>query len=127
MRWVPLLVLVVFLGTIFVPQWINEKSARRYAQPLFDHPIPENAQVISTDAAKDDDGGITGAILLKTNWTSEALETFYSDLQMDPAKEGQTVVLHAKALTEEDLEVLQQAKLYEEGASYQFVYIYSGT
>lgn len=126
MRWVPLLVLIVFLGTIFVPQWVNEKVSMGYAQPLFDHPVPEDAQVISTDAAKDDDGGITGAILLKTNWTSEELEAFYSDLQMEPAEEGQTVVLRAKALTEEDLEVLQQAKLYEDGASYQFVYIYSG-
>ena len=124
-KWIPLLVLLVFLATIFVPRWVEERVCMKYGEPLFAHALPENTELISKDAAKDDAGGITAALLLKTDLTSEELEAFYSDLDCPPAEEGQTVTLTAKALSEDDLEVLQKAKLYEEGASYQFVYVYS--
>ena len=124
-RWLPLLVLLVFLATIFVPRGVEKRTCMAFGQPLFDHVLPEKAEIISTDAAKDDDGGVTAAILLKTDLTSQELEEFYADLECPPAEEGQNVTLQAKALTEADLAVLQQAKLYEEGASYQFIYVYS--
>jgi len=81
--------------------------------------------VISQDGAKSDDGSVLAAMLLKTNLTSEELEAFYADVNCEPAKKGHTVSILAKALTEDDLEVLKQAKLYEEGASYQFIYMQS--
>ena len=125
MKWGPLLILVVFLMTIFVPRWMNERSAMKFGEPLFAHALPDDTTVISQDAAIDDNGGVTAAILLQTNLTSEELAAFYADVQCPPAKEGQTVTVEAKALTEDDLAVLKQAKLYEEGASYQFIYVYS--
>lgn len=126
MRWIPLLVLVIFLGTIFVPRWINQQACKAYAEPLFSHALPDGAKVVSTDAVKDDNGGITAAILMQTDLSQEELKAFYADLELEPAEEGHTVSLNVKTLSEEDLDVLKQAKLYEDGASYQFVYIYSG-
>lgn len=125
-RWVPLAVLVVFLGAIFIPRWINQGIAKSYAEPLFSHALPEGAKVVSTDAVKDDDGGITAAILMQTDLSVEELKTFYSDLHLEPAEPEHTVLLEVKPLSEDDLDVLKQAKLYEEGCSYQFVYVYSG-
>ena len=66
------------------------------------------------------------ARLLKTDLTSEALEAFYADVEAEPAEPGDTVILRAKALDESSVEALKQAKVYEEGASYQFIYLYSG-
>lgn len=125
MKLVPLAVLLVFFATIFVPRWINERSAMKFGEPLFAHELPADTTVISQDGAKSDDGSVLAAMLLKTNLTSDELEAFYSDINCEPAEEGQTVSVLAKALTEEDLDVLKQAKLYEEGASYQFVYLQS--
>ena len=70
-------------------------------------------------------GGMIAAMLLKTDLTSEELEAFYADVDAQPAEEGDVVTLSAKALDESSLEALQKAKLYEEGAQYQFVYLYS--
>ena len=53
---------------------------------------------------------------------SEELKAYYGNLEMNPAKEGQNIEILAKPLSENDLEVLKQAKIYEEGANYQFVY-----
>ena len=125
MKWVPLLVLFVFLLTFFVPRWMNDRAAMTFGEPLFTHPLPNGAEIISQDGAVDEEGGVTAAILMKTDLTSEELQIHYTDLQCPPAKEGQVVTLEAKALTENDLEVLKQARVYEEGASYQFVYVYS--
>ena len=124
-KWGPLLVLLVFLMTIFVPRWMNERSAMKFGEPLFSHALPQDATVVSQDAAGDSNGGVTAAILLQTNLSSEELAAFYADVQCPPAKDGQIVTLEAKALNEDDLAVLKQAKLYEEGASYQFIYVYS--
>ena len=125
MKWIPLLVLLVFLLTIFVPRWMNTRIAMRFGEPLFTHPLPEGAEIVSQDGAVDDEGGVTAAILMKSDWNPEQLLIHYADLVCQPAKKGQNVTMEAKALTEADLEVLKQAKLYEEGASYQFVYVYS--
>ena len=65
------------------------------------------------------------AMILKTDLTSEELEAFYSDTEYPPAEEGQTVSLSAKPLDENSIKAMKQAKLYEEGASYQFIYLYS--
>ena len=124
-KWIPLLVLLVFLVTIFVPRWVEERVCMAYGEPLFNHALPEGSVLVSKDAAKDDEGVITAALLLQTDLNSEELEAFYADLDCQPAEEGQTVYLEAKPLDEDDLAVLKQAKLYVEGESYQFVYVYS--
>ena len=125
MKWIPLLVLLVFLLTIFVPRWMNNRTAMTFGEPLFAYPLPVDSEVISQDGAVDDEGGVTAAILMKTDLTSEQRLRHYADLVCQPAKEGQHVTMEAKALTEADLDVLKQARVYEEGASYQFIYVYS--
>ena len=124
-RWAPLLILLAFLLTIFVPRWTNERRAMTFGAPLFEYALPVGAEVISTDGAVDDEGGYTAAILMKTELSSEELLAHYAALDCPPAEEGQSVTLEAKPLTEEDLDVLKKARVYEEGASYQFLYVYS--
>lgn len=122
LKWIPLVMLLVFVLTMLVPRWIDQRISMKFGEPLFTYPLPEGSSIVSQDGARDDDGVITAAILIKTDLTSEELETYYANLTMEPVKEGQTVEIQAKPLTDADLEVLKKAQIYEEGAAYQFVY-----
>ena len=122
LKWVPLVMLLAFVLTMLVPRWIDQQICMKFGEPLFAYPLPEGSSIVSQDGARDDDGVITAAILIKTDLTSEELETYYANLTMEPVKEGETVEIQAKPLTDADLEVLKKAQIYEEGASYQFVY-----
>ena len=124
-KWLPWVMILLFVAVVFGPRWVDSAVSHHFGQPLFDHALPEDTVLVSKDAAKDSDGVITAALLLQTDWTSEELEAFYSDLEMEPVKEGQTIHVEAKALTESDLDVLKTAKLYVEGEQYQFVYVTS--
>ena len=124
-RWLPLIMVLIFVVVVFAPRWIDGIFCARFGKPLFDHALPENTVLVSQDAARDTDGVVTAALLLQTDLSSEELVAFYEDLDCPPAKEGQTVCLEAKPLTEEDLDVLKTAKLFVEGAQYQFVYVTS--
>ncbi len=124
-RILPWILLVVFVAVLLVPKWVGQRACNAFAAPLYNHALPEGAALIQKDAAKDREGGFTAALLLETDWSSEALIQFYSDTAYPPAKEGQTVKLDAKALDESSIAAMKQAKLYEEGKQYQFVYLYS--
>ncbi len=124
-RFIPLILLIAVMFAMAIPKRMEKKAAEAFGEPLFSHALPENTKLIEQDAAKDDEGGTTAALLLQTDLTSEELEAFYSDAAYLPAEEGQTVTLSAKALDEGSLDSLKQAGLYEDGASYQFVYLYS--
>ena len=124
-RWLPLIMVLIFVVVVFAPRWIDGMFCMKFGKPLFEHPLPENAVLVSRDAARDTEGVVTAALLLQTDLSSEELVVFYEDLDCQPAKEGQTVRLEAKPLTEEDLDVLKTAKLFVEGAQYQFVYMTS--
>lgn len=124
-RLLPLVLLLALLAVLLVPKYMTGRTCQRFGQPLFEHPVPEGSEIVVTDADKDDAGVITAAMILKTDWTSEELEAFYEDLDCQPVKEGQTVCLEAKTLTEDDLAVLEKANVYEPGASYQFIYVTS--
>ena len=121
----PAVILLAFALVMLVPKYFEGKAADAFGAPLFEHALPANTEVIEQDAAKTDDGGMMAAMLLKTDLTSEELEAFYADVDAQPAEEGDVVTLSAKALDESSLEALQKAKLYEEDAQYQFVYLYS--
>ena len=123
----PAIILLAFALVMLVPKYFEGKAADAFGAPLFEHPLPANTEVIEQDAAKTDDGGMMAAMLLKTELTSEELEAFYADVQAQPAQQGDQVTLAAKALNESSIEALKQAKLYEEGASYQFVYLTSAS
>lgn len=121
----PLAFLVAVLLLLWLPKRMEQRACNQFGEPLFSHALPEDTVLIQKDAAKDDAGGVTAALLLKTGLSSEDLFAFYSDGVYPPAQEGQTVTLDVKPLDESSMEALKQAKLYEEGASYQFVYLYS--
>ena len=124
-KWLPWVMILIFITVGFGPRWISNAAANRFGKPLFDYPLPEDAVLVSKDAAKDEAGVITAALLLQTDLSSEELEDYYAELHLDPVKDGQTVAVEAKALTEADLDVLKTAKLYVEGEFYQFVYVTS--
>lgn len=122
----PLVILLALLAAFLLPKYLENRAADQFGAPLFNHALPEDATLIQKDAAKTEEGGMMAALLLKTDLTSEALEAFYADVEAEPAQPGDTLILRAKALDESSVEALKQAKVYEEGASYQFVYLYSG-
>lgn len=124
-RFLPLLLMLAVLAVFLLPQRLEDRAAEKFSEPLFSHALPEGAELIQQDAAKDDEGGTTAALLLKTDLSNEALHAFYNDVVYPPAEEGQTVELQVKALDEDSLAALKQAELYEDGASYHFVYLYS--
>ena len=130
-KWLPWVMIVIFVAVGFGPRWMDSLVCNRFGRPLFEHALPAETVLVSKDAATDSEGVITAALLLQTELTEietltqTAIEAFYADLNCPPAKEGQTVELSAKALTEEDLDVLKTAKIYVEGAQYQFVYVTS--
>lgn len=124
-KWLPWIMIALFIAVCFGPRWLGNAKATSFGKPLFEHPLPENAVLISQDAGKDAAGVMTAALLLQTDLSSEELETFYADLRMEPEKVGQTITVEAKALTDQDLDVLKTAKVYAEGRQYQFVYVTS--
>lgn len=121
----PLVLMLAVLAVFLLPQRLADKKAEQFGEPLFAHTLPEGAELIQQDATKGRDGSTMAALILKTDLTAEELEAFYSDTVYPPAKEGQTVEMRCKALDEASLDALKQAELYEEGASYLFVFISS--
>ena len=124
-RLLPALLIILVMAAFLLPNKLEERKANQFGEPLFSHALPQNTEIIQKDAGKNDDGSIMAALLLKTDLTSEELETFYGDTVYAPAEEGQAVTLSAKPLDENSLAALKQAKLYEDGASYQFVFLTS--
>ena len=124
-KWLPWVMIVLFIAVVYGPRWIDNATANRFGKPLFAYPLPEDAVLVSQDAAKDGEGVITAALLLQTDWSSVELEAYYADLRIEPGKDGQRISVEAEAVTEADLDVLKTAKLYVEGEHYQFVYVTS--
>lgn len=124
-RFIPLLIILALMAAVMIPKKLEERAANAFGEPLFSHALPENAKLLQQDAAKDEEGGTTAALLLETELSVEELEEFYSDTVYVPAEEGQTVTLQAKELDEGSISALKQAELYTEGAQYRFVYLYS--
>jgi len=124
-KWLPWVMIVLFIAVVYGPRWIDNATANRFGKPLFAYPLPEGTVLVSQDAARDGEGVITAALLLQTDQSIEELEAYYADLRIEPVKDGQTISVEAKALTEADLDVLRTAKLYVEGEQYRFVYVTS--
>ena len=124
-KWLPWVMILLFIAVVYGPRWIGNAAATRFGKPLFDYPLPEDTDLISNDAARDGEGVITAALLLQTDLSSDELEAFYADLEIEPVREDQMVHVEAKALTEEVLDVLKTAKIYVEGEQYQYVYVSS--
>lgn len=124
-RLLPAVLILLVMAAFMIPKRMQERAANQFGEPLFSHALPENTELIQKDASKTEDGGIMAAMILKTDLTSEELEDFYGDTNYPPFQEGQTVILQANPLDEASLNALKKAKLLEDGASYQFVFLYS--
>lgn len=124
-RLLPLVLMIAVMAAFLLPKKLQERAANQFGEPLFSHALPEGAVLIQQDAGKNDDGSIMAAMILKTDMSSAELERFYGDILYAPAEEGQTVTLSASALDDNSISALKQAKLYEEGASYRFVFLIS--
>lgn len=124
-NFLPILLMAAILTAFLLPKKLEQKACNDFGAPLFDHALPADTKVVQQSAVKDEEGGVTAALLLQTTLSSEELKAFYGDTDYPPMEEGQTVTLSAKPLDADSMEALKQAKLYEEGASYQFVYLYA--
>lgn len=124
-KWLPWVMILLFVAVAYGPRWIENRAAMSFGKPLFTYPLPEGAVLISQDAGKEDEGAVMAALLLQTDMTSEELESHYAPLEIEPAREGHSVSIDAKALSESDLDVLKNAGLYVEGEHYQFIYVTS--
>ena len=124
-RILPSILVLIVLAVFMLPEKLETRAAEKFGEPLFSHALPDGAELVQTDAGKNEDGSIMAAIILKTDLTSDALEAFYGNTEYPPAEEGQTVTLSCQPLNEDSITALKQAKLYEDGASYQFVFISS--
>lgn len=124
-RLLPAFLMIAVIAVLVLPGKLEDRAANKFGEPLFSHALPEGAELIQKDAGKTDDGGIMAAMILKTDLSSEELEAFYGDVTYLPAEDGQTVSLRAKPLDENSIQAMKQAKLYVEGAFYQFVFLTS--
>ena len=124
-RMLPAVLMIVVMAAFLLPGKLEDRVAEKFGEPLFSHALPNGAELIQNDAGKNDDGSIMAAMILKTDLSSDELEVFYGDTKYPPAKEGQTVILRCQPLDDNSITALKQAKLYEDGASYQFVFISS--
>ena len=115
----------VLLGVFVIPDKIEQYKLNQFAQPFFEHALPENSYSVQASVATDENGGITAAAIIGTQLTEEELYAFYADTEYVPAKDGDTVELSVKALDESSIEVLKEAGKYREEDKYYFVYIYS--
>lgn len=124
-RYISVVFLAALLAMMLIPRWVEKRACKQFGEPLFSHALPADTTLVKKDAARDTEGGTMAAMLLKTELSGEELVAFYSDVTYPPAQEGQTVTLDVMDLDESSIETLKEAKYYEEGASYQFVYLYS--
>ena len=121
----PLVILLVLVAAFLLPKYLENKALDAFGEPLFSYALPEDTTLVQQDAAKDDAGGWTAALLLESSLTEKELSQYYAAVDAPPAEEGYSVELSVKPLDEDSIEAMKQAKLYEEGKSYYFVYLYS--
>jgi len=115
----------VILAILVIPGRLEKARCDAFGRPLFDHPLPQDAVLVSANAVEDDEGGTTASLILETTLGEQELLAFYGDISYPPAKKGQTVTLSASPLDGASLTALDKAGLHRDGCSYWFVYIYS--
>ena len=120
-----LVVGILAFAAFILPRRLEQSRLNTFGAPLFEHALPADSYRVQTSAVKDDQGGVTAAVLLGTSMTAEELEEFYSDVECAPVGEGHTVDLSVKPLDEGSLSALRSAGQYMEGKEYFFVYLYS--
>lgn len=128
-----LLFMVVCIVIAVMPRTIRQINARRFARPLFEHSVPENAIVLEKlcQQEKNDDGVMAtyAAVIVQTTLSEEDLLEYYSDTEYPAARKGDTVTLNVYPVADSDLSVLEDnADDYRsDGGNCYYIYLYSGT
>ena len=123
--WIAILLITALFAAAAIPKRLEQKVCSRFAEPLYAHSLPEGAELVQQSSAKGKSNDFTAALILATDLTEQELIQWFGDTDYPPAKEGQTVTLHANPLDETSLAALDKAGLRQEGKTYWFVYIYS--
>lgn len=117
--------LAVF-AAVLLPGQLSDKRANSFADPLFNHEMPDDARLIQASASENDNGSTSATIIMQTEWTQDEILEYYSDTNYPPAAENDDVTLSVLPLNDSSIEAVKQADLYEEdGGEYWFVYLYS--
>ena len=117
---------LAIFAAIYLPGHFSDKRANEFADPLFNHEMPNDARLIQATAAENDDGSTSATIIMQTAWDEQEILNHYNDTVYPPAAENDEVVLSVLPLDDSSIEAVKQAGLYEEdGGDYWFVYLYS--
>ncbi len=112
------------LWGIMLFQSREEQGQEAFAQPLFSHALPQDAELIQKEAGEAD-GAVIAALLIACPMGREELKDFYSDADYPPAREGDLVHLEVYDVNEASIEALKQAGVYQEEKTYWFIYLTS--
>ena len=116
----------VVFAAVFLPGKLSDQRAGKFADPLFNHEMPDDARLLQASAAENEDGSTSATILMQSEWTEEEILKHYSDTTYPPAVENAEVTLSVLPLDEASIDAVKQAGLYEkDGGDYWFVYLYS--
>lgn len=126
---------IIILALVFaLPETMSKRSAKAFAEPLYNHEMPAGARFVSSSANQgelDGEGSGTATnatLILQCDWSQQQIYDFYNDISYPPAREGDVVTLSVTPLDDSSLDALRQADLYQEdGGSYWFVYLYSAS
>ena len=122
---------IAIVWAIMIPMMLMNRSAEKFAAPLFEHSVPAGGTVLQSQTKQGWLDGWSGGIctnavlLLECDLDQAALETFYSDIEYPPARSGDTVELTVRPLDDASLQALQQAGQLDEDGQYWFIYLYS--
>ena len=121
------LLAAVFAALLFTVLGQNRQraQAQSFGRPLFEHPLPAGAQLLQSEAKRDDAGVMTAAMLISSPDSQQELSAFFSDVSYPPFEEGERTRLQVLPLDAASLETLRQAGLYQEGAQDWFIYLTS--
>ncbi|HCA34820.1 MAG TPA: hypothetical protein DEP00_07245 [Lachnospiraceae bacterium] len=129
-----LIIIVVILAAclvgIAIGKNVDEKTDQvlsSFQAPLYDHELPQDSILLDQECKKNTDGSVFACLILQTKLSQSDLETFYKDVDPQPAYEGQTASLKVIQVTDDSLTSVQKSDEYQKGAGdCWFIYMYSG-
>lgn len=129
-----LIIIVVILAAclvgIAIGKNVDEKTDQvlsSFQTPLYDHELPQDSILLDQECKKNTDGSVFACLILQTKLSQSDLETFYKDIDPQPAYEGQTASLKVIQVTDDSLTSVQKSDEYQKDAGdCWFIYMYSG-
>lgn len=123
-------ILAACLAGIAIGNRVDKKTDQvlsAFQAPLYDHELPQDTNLLAKECQKNSDGSVFACLVLQTKLTQSDLETFYKDIDPQPAYQGQTASLKVIQVTGDSLTNVQKSEDYQKGAGdCWFIYMYSG-